>query len=92
MGVGAQPTVAAYKLLSLVRISHTHTHLSLYLHVHIYCTVATVVKRGCPYSNCGAQTIAHAFAKQFLRFTVHPTDLHEFSSQKHTVFVVFMCS
>jgi ribosomal protein S16 len=53
MGVGAQPTVAVYKLLSLVRTSHAHYHYT------VLC-MAAVVNRGCRYSNSGARTIAHA--------------------------------
>ena len=33
MGAGAQPTVAVYKLLSLVRIFHTHARNIAYIQI-----------------------------------------------------------
>ena len=75
MGVGAQPTVAVYKLLSLVRTSHAHYRYTV---LYMILCMAAVVNRGCLYSNSGVQTIAHActnnaeqFKGEYLRTYLH---------------------
>ena len=61
MGVGAQPTVAVYKLLSLVRTSHAHYRYTV---LYMILCMAAVVNRGCLYSNSGVSTHLLAFARQ----------------------------